>query len=392
MAHTQKGKDLTEEHRRAQLSITASVVDILKELFLSLFDLDDIDGSCAKFVKRALPVVLKARAFSTDTAEEYLRTFRSVELSSLVDARHLPTDVLKVPRDMLKRYADDALLYTDDVKDYLDILPDAAVVARDMLTSSAAVAKASVKAGKSEDEIKARALQTTQAKGIRLVSDGGRAPLIAEVKDGAHGAVGYARVVDPDPCPFCAMLASRGAVYSTDSFTESNALFSGDGAFKVHDGCECTMEPIYGRRVKNLPPSSQELSKQWAEIAAGQPDPWAAWRRYRTSGTLPGNEAVNAVLGVDGNARASAPQYGRAKRKAQRGGRGRKEIQELSIDDLQSTAAGLRIRRSKLESELASLESRGISVDEPGPAKAIATQLDRIDKQLAYADKKLKQV
>lgn len=394
MAHTKKGAELTENHRRAQLSITSSLVDVLKEIFLDLFDPARINESSKEFVKKALPLVIDARDISAVTASAYLNTFRKVELASLVDNTELPDDVLKVPRDVLDMFARKDLLDEDDVKEYarvaVDDLPAPDNLVAQMFSSSAAVAKKAIKEGKTPDEAKRRALQATQAKGIRLVADGGRAPLIKEVRDGSNGAVGYARVVDPNPCPFCAMLASRGAVYSADSFASSNSLFAGDGAVKVHDGCECTLEVIYGRRVKNLPPSSQKLAKEWADIASGQPDPWAAWRRYKQSGTLPGNEAPNARLGVDGNANASAPQYGRARRKALRSRTGRAGIGELDKDGLQSALRGLRIRRSNMENELAELENRGQSTSDPGPARELWLKLKRVNRQIEQGDKRLK--
>lgn len=72
--------------------------------------------------------------------------------------------------------------------------------------------------------------------------------------------VGYARVTDGNPCSFCALLASQGAIYlSEDAFSTSNnkirdakgtarqerRAFVGDGIAKVHDHCKCTMRPVF---------------------------------------------------------------------------------------------------------------------------------------------------
>lgn len=396
MAHTQTGQRMTESHRAAQVALSASLVERLRDLFVSIFRYDDIDGSSQKFVKQALPVVMAARDLSTEMATAYMDAFRRVEIRSLVDGAELTDDLAdpyKVPLDVLEEMVDIDVLEGGALDDYLESvaaqLPSVDNLADSLYSSTAGVAKARVKAGDSPQQVVERTQSAVEAKGLRLVADGGRAPLVDEVSSGRHGAIGYARVVDPDPCPFCAMLASRGAVYRSDSFASSNALFTGDNQFKVHDGCGCTLEPIYGDRVKNLPPESNELARQWAEVAAGQPDPWAAWRRYRESGTLPGEERGNASRGVDGHSQASAPQYGREKARRSGKRKGRKQLDDMNRNQLEQTLKGMRVRRAGLERELADLENRGQSVLEPGPAQHIATQLERLERQLAHGKKLL---
>ena len=397
MAHTRRGAEMTEQHRQAQVALGASLVDVLRDLFLDLFNIDNIDGSSKEFVKKALPMVLAYRDVSAEMAATYLDTFRKMELRGLVDHSQLPADVVDphaIPMDILEAMADVDLMDSETLDNFLaDVsqdLPSVDKVVQSLYTSTANVAKAQVKNGATNEEVQEKARQAMEAKVIRLVSDGGRAPLLREVSTGGHGAVGYARVVDADPCLFCAMLASRGAVYRSDAFSESNGLFSGDGAFKVHDGCQCTLEPVYGKRATDLPPGGSELAREWAEYAAGQPDPWAAWQRWRKSGTKPGEEHPQAWRGVDGNSRASAPQHGREAAKRDTSKRkGRKKIDELDIEELEQTLKGLRIRRSGLEADLAKLEARGQSVTEPGPAQHIDVQLKRIEKQLAHGQRRL---
>jgi len=85
----------------------------------------------------------------------------------------------------------------------------------------------------------------------------------------------YLRVTDADPCYFCAMLASRGPVYDEDSFDDSNPRFFGPGDYKVHDHCNCTLEPLYYSDAK----------------AAGRAEEFEAL--WRTSGaTKSGREAI----------------------------------------------------------------------------------------------------
>lgn len=68
----------------------------------------------------------------------------------------------------------------------------------------------------------------------RLVLDVGRNTVIGAVHADAK-ARGWARRTEPDPCHFCSMLASRGAVYRTERSAE----------FKPHDNCRCIPEPFF---------------------------------------------------------------------------------------------------------------------------------------------------
>lgn len=390
MAHTSAGRELTESHRQSQTSITAAVVEAIRSLFLSTIKLDDIDGSSGEFVRQALPVVMGARSVAYDTAMEYLGAFRRVELRGLIDHSELApedNDRYAIDLDVLETYTEPDGAVDWGGHDPKEDLTPPRKVATELHSSGAAVMKARIARGVPPAEAKKKAADAVAAKVVKQVADGGRAPLAAEVRTGNRGAVGYARVVDADPCPFCAMLASRGAVYRSDAFEGSNDLFAGDGAFKVHDGCECTLEPVYGRSVTDLPPGCAELAEEWAKIAAGRKDPFGYWRRYKQSGTLPGEERAHANTD---KAAASAPQYGREKARKSGNRRGRKQISEIdSRAELENTLKGMYVRRAGLESELAELEMRGQTPDQPGPAQAIEVQLKRLNKNIAHANRKL---
>ncbi|SIL90379.1 MULTISPECIES: hypothetical protein [Mycobacteroides] len=107
-----------------------------------------------------------------------------------------------------------------------------------------------------------------------------------ESPQGGKAAIGYARVTDNDPCYFCAVLASQGAVYySEDSFDRSNSLirevkwtsnsdkgtrraFLGDGPAKVHDNCRCTLRPVY-READKYDKRAKYFLDQWDKITDG---------------------------------------------------------------------------------------------------------------------------
>lgn len=66
-----------------------------------------------------------------------------------------------------------------------------------------------------------------------MVLDTGRHTVIDTIASDRH-ARGWARVTEPNPCYFCALLATRGAVYTKES-----------GSFEAHDHCRCHVEPVF---------------------------------------------------------------------------------------------------------------------------------------------------
>lgn len=74
--------------------------------------------------------------------------------------------------------------------------------------------------------------------------------------------VGWRRVTDVNPCFFCALLASRGAVYES----RETALFSnGD---RYHDHCRCHAEPLF--KEEEDPRSVRELYDFYLEATEGK--------------------------------------------------------------------------------------------------------------------------
>lgn len=270
MARTRAGERLTEEHRQAQVRLGDNLATVIAKLFAKLFDWENIAASSTEFGRQAAIEVGRFREASRMLSTDYLHEFQAVESPGSPPPIEEPDDV------------------------------ELADLARSIAATARGVALSIARKGYSEEDGRDRTLQAVTGKATRLAADGGRRVIEAEVRRG-NGPVGYARVVDADPCPFCAMLASRGLyfageeaagtlLYRSDAFTASNARFVGDGRFKVHDHCQCTMEPVYKVDGKvRLPGNGNQLAEEWAQIAAGQDDPWLAWQRWRDSGTLPEN-------------------------------------------------------------------------------------------------------
>ena len=105
MAHTVEGAEATEQHRLAQVALTAYVVSNVREAFTAEVDADDISGSFAKFVRRVLPLLLRSRRASQRLSEDYLRAFRAAELQAVVHRKKLRPpagDPLSVPTSRLR--------------------------------------------------------------------------------------------------------------------------------------------------------------------------------------------------------------------------------------------------------------------------------------------------
>lgn len=376
MAHTVEGAETTEQHRLAQVALTAYVVSNVREAFSTEVDADDISGSFAGFVRRVLPLLLRSRRASRRLSEDYLRAFREAELQAVVKRKKLRPpagDPLSVPVSRLR----DALEAPADGGDLSRVLPPADEVTRQLYVNGAAVVKKRIKDGKPVDEALRVGETVVASTAAKMVGDGGRAVIEDEVTNRRNGAIGYCRVPDADPCPFCAMLASRGAVYRSDAFVESNGIFAGDGKFKVHNGCDCTLEPVYGRRVTDLPAGVDKLAKEWADIASGRDDPFAYWRRFKESGTLPGDERSGS-LGTDDVYLRSAKQLGRERKRGDLRGTSKKKVSKMDRGQRLELMREQQKRLEGLKSHLAELEARGMSTGEPGPARYVAQRIKTV--------------
>ena len=111
---------------------------------------------------------------------------------------------------------------------------------------------------------------TTAASGAasRHALQGGREGLLQTVDQDSR-ARGWQRITSGDPCAFCAMLASRGAVFKSGE-TALGSRVGPTGEFQVHDHCNCTAEPVYGDTpLRN--DQAEQYAKVWSESVGGLP-------------------------------------------------------------------------------------------------------------------------
>lgn len=90
---------------------------------------------------------------------------------------------------------------------------------------------------------------------------------------------GVARGLGPNPCGFCAMLASRGFVYR--SKVSATAAGGSSSIKRYHDNCHC-YPIVRWIDASELPIANEWLQDQWYKVAAGREagDARRTWRRW----------------------------------------------------------------------------------------------------------------
>lgn len=232
MARTEAGRVLTEQHRATQIQIRARALSDYLKLW-PIWEGDE--DSFRQMVVAAIVLVRVYNGLSSSAAGNYFESFRQAE---------------GAPGRALARLADPI--------DEEMVTTSLFVTGRDSVASS-------LKAGHSGEEARKAALTKTSGSVTRHVLNGGRDTLLDSVAADKE-ARGWARVTDSDPCAFCALLASRGPVYKSDTVK-----------FQAHDHCDCTAEPVYrgaewpgrGKEFKDLYNEAVLEAEQAGELRRG---------------------------------------------------------------------------------------------------------------------------
>lgn len=139
-----------------------------------------------------------------------------------------------------------------------------------------------VRAGQTPDRAVDTMAVNLAGSATRLAQEGGR-EVVRDAVEGDDEAIGWIRIPDADPCSWCAMMASRGAVYRSAGTAgrDKNARFDGEGQFKWHDHCGCTAQPVFDPDDPRLE-KAEDLYDQWLRATQGHSGKAAvnAWRRH----------------------------------------------------------------------------------------------------------------
>lgn len=232
MARTAAGGRLTALHKTQQLGVRAQAL----RAFLTLWPVwTGEPGSFETLVDATVPMVREQHRESAQLAARYFDAFRFAERPGGIAAA-----VLAEPPTVDR------------------IAGTLSVVGRDMTRRAIASGQ------RPEAAIRSALVRTSGTVGT-LVLDGGRQTLLQSVAADPQ-APGWARTASSGCCAFCAMLASRGAVYGEDA-----------GQFEAHDHCACSLEPAYpGTRPTA---NAERFRALYDREAAGQPDALQTFRR-----------------------------------------------------------------------------------------------------------------
>jgi hypothetical protein len=200
MASTVEGRELTESHRIAQVSVSLQATADARLLWDRL-DPTDLDGSAPYWLASNTIAVNRRIRESQQLAAVYLNRYREAEIGLSADV------VLGVP----------------------------AVTATALEVAGPVRVKQLI--GQGFDRAEAHRLAFTKYAGIaaRQSLMGGRLT-VARTTGRDRRAIGWRRVTDGNPCAFCAMLAARGPVYRDASSA---------AGLQYHGHCGCSAEPTY---------------------------------------------------------------------------------------------------------------------------------------------------
>lgn len=340
MASTPEGRRLTEEHRQAQQDVRD---DFLTE-FLALWALLDtarLDETGPGWVRAVMRAVAAYRLLSAETATQYFWEFDAVEAPDSVAPERIPGGITSRPdtvpppagprtgrpprtrggsetqraaarRDrrraereldqVLERSGirwdfDESALALPDRRTTIEI-PDIDWEERDraveisLNVTGPIGQKSKIKRGKPLQVVRNESFVEAAGAASRHVLDGGNRSALRLIEQDAR-LIGYIRVTDGNPCYFCAMLASRGPVYRTPKRAggsnqrgtrnpsgRAGEAFTGAGAWKVHDNCACTVEPVYTTDT-GWPGRGREFQQLWNEHIRNRYSGEEAVRKWR---------------------------------------------------------------------------------------------------------------
>lgn len=155
-----------------------------------------------------------------------------------------------------------------------DLEPDRLTAALD--SAGLAVMRQSLRLGATPERARDRMAVTLTGTATRLALEGGRDVMEATSYDD-EDALGWARITDSDPCSWCAMLASRGAIYESGQ-TAGDSRY---GGAKYHDHDSCQAVPIFDADSPLLN-KADGLYAEWKQVTAGHSGEAArkVWRQH----------------------------------------------------------------------------------------------------------------
>lgn len=233
-------------YQAQQRVVSSSLVRDIVRLLKLLFNIQEPEQSWPGVQMAVTAMVLSSREQSASLAGPYYRKLRA-------EAGVSGEVVMAEPRELTRDQLTEALN-----------------------SAGMAVMRKSVRLGATPAQARDRMAVTISGTATRLALEGGRDVMEATSYDDEE-ALGWARIGDGDPCSWCAMLISRGAVYESAK-TAGDSRYGG-ATYHDHDGCQAV--PIFDADSPLLA-KADDLYEDWKRVTAGHGGEEAlkVWRRY----------------------------------------------------------------------------------------------------------------
>ena len=218
MSTTHLGRLLTDEHRRWQALMGATVAAQAQEL-ATMIDPRNIRGTIDLWLEQMLAVMAVSHLTGTEEAQRYVQAFREAEWGA--------TQASTMP------------ILTED----FDL-----VAAAEGVVWAPRLAQSAINQGAAPSEAWAEASRALTGRVMRDALTPGRNVVTRSAE--AAGSF-WRRVSDGKPCAWCAMLVTRGPVYSAKTVLTTRS------GRRYHDYCGCTAEEFRGDPL-DWEPTAQE--------------------------------------------------------------------------------------------------------------------------------------
>lgn len=229
----------SSKHRAAQIGLYAKLIAEVNEALRDL-DLNDLGHTYDGFIRLITAIIRRYSKASSSLAVRFYRDMRR-------EAGHTTEFTVRPSQVPGAQEIEQAIRY--EVRDYFGRTPE-------------------------DPPPPPRKIELVEknieGQAQKLVADTGRKTILENVKRD-KAAVGWARVTDGDPCSFCAMLASRGAVYSSEesASTVLNEMSSRYGE-SYHPHCDCTVVPIFKGQDFTMSEDAKKWRDLWDRVTAGK--------------------------------------------------------------------------------------------------------------------------
>ena len=304
-----------ERYRLEQVALASAFLGEFIPIW-SLLSWGAIDVSADAWVHQALKLIREWRQVSARLAERFYREHRLIRRPQLepmpaIEYLHAPRDLGEVLRMSSGRNARTRSGELRDIENTARQLQrasesksrrrrrDGAVRPRvdwaehdkaaevSMWVTGPVNLKRQARMGRTEKQAKDTALVQASGAAVRQVANGARYATIELVEQDPY-TDRFARVTDGNPCAFCAMLASRGAVYLTKE----------SASFEAHDHCQCHVIAVHD--AGDIPQLNRDLQRLWNANIQGQfsgEDARLVWRRLYEGRALTGRAARKELAG-----------------------------------------------------------------------------------------------